>query len=761
VWTYSGTPTAGDCTSANYGHVAQDISGSTANIYDCKKSGGSAAWVLRATGGGGGGGDVSGGTNLVTSGAAVMVDSAGVVTQAANTKFVNGVFQATKNITGTGLFETFWGAPTYDNLGLFQYDSYTDYGLVFIAAGSRGSAGMWNEYLKTRSADGNTNGAVSSGDEIMLLRSLGDDGTNIWNVAATIGTYVDGTVASASIPGRISFSTTKIGSSYETLAVSIKNTGNVIISDEYAESNIALDVRRSGSTGTFRLWDQVSITGTTNGYIRAGAGQSGNLLTFQDSSGSTLTGITSAGAFTGNAATATTLATARAINGVSFDGSAPITITANLPANPAACSAGQYVTDTDAAGVLTCAQVAYSQVSGTPTLAAVATSGSAADLSTGTLPAGRMPALTGDVTTSVGTVATTVSKINGTSLAGLATGLLKNTTATGVPSIAVAGTDYVVPAGNVATATALAANGTNCSAGSYPLGVDASGNAESCTAAATGTVTSVGWTGGIVSVATGTSTPAFTISGTSGGIPYFSSSSTWASSSALAANTFVMGGGAGAAPTTAAGYTVSTAGSSGGTNYNEGTSTSLARADHQHVPAAVGSVTPVTVNTNTTSDQNLMVLTIPAGALNQANRHTRFRSAGVYTTQTSQTPTVTLKVKLCTVSGCGSGTVITLATWTSAATTAAASNMPWNFDINLAGVTTGATGTVEAHGSSNITLTTTASGTTTTRNDTNTAASSAIDLTGTLYLQTTITFSTNAATANTASQRMASLNFMN
>lgn len=32
------------------------------------------------------------------------------------------------------------------------------------------------------------------------------------------------------------------------------------------------------------------------------------------------------------------------------------------------------------------------------------------------------------------------------------------------------------------TATALAANGTNCAAGLYPLGVDASGNAESCTA---------------------------------------------------------------------------------------------------------------------------------------------------------------------------------------------------------------------------------------------------------------------------------------
>ncbi len=50
--------------------------------------------------------------------------------------------------------------------------------------------------------------------------------------------------------------------------------------------------------------------------------------------------------------------------------------------------------------------IAASDVSG---LATVATSGSAADLSTGTLPAGRMPALTGDVTTSAGAVATTIA----------------------------------------------------------------------------------------------------------------------------------------------------------------------------------------------------------------------------------------------------------------------------------------------------------------------------------------------------------------
>ncbi len=65
------------------------------------------------------------------------------------------------------------------------------------------------------------------------------------------------------------------------------------------------------------------------------------------------------------------------------------------------------------------------------------------DVRTGTIPApanllacGQMPALTGDAASSAGACATTVGKINGTSLAGLATGILKNTTTTGVPSIA-------------------------------------------------------------------------------------------------------------------------------------------------------------------------------------------------------------------------------------------------------------------------------------------------------------------------------------
>ncbi|MGD0548838.1 MAG: hypothetical protein ABR991_13630, partial [Terracidiphilus sp.] len=48
------------------------------------------------------------------------------------------------------------------------------------------------------------------------------------------------------------------------------------------------------------------------------------------------------------------------------------------------------------------------------------------------------------------------TQINGVPLSGLSTGIVKNTTSTGVPTIAVAGTDYVAPSGNISgTATNL------------------------------------------------------------------------------------------------------------------------------------------------------------------------------------------------------------------------------------------------------------------------------------------------------------------
>jgi hypothetical protein len=62
------------------------------------------------------------------------------------------------------------------------------------------------------------------------------------------------------------------------------------------------------------------------------------------------------------------------------------------------------------------------------------------------------------------------------------------------------------------------------------------------------------FTGGLISVSgspiTASGTLALTVAGTSGGIPYFGSSSTWASSALLTANALMVGGGAGTAPFT-------------------------------------------------------------------------------------------------------------------------------------------------------------------------------------------------------------------
>ena len=100
-----------------------------------------------------------------------------------------------------------------------------------------------------------------------------------------------------------------------------------------------------------------------------------------------------------------------------------------------------------------------------------------------------------------------------------------------------------------------------------------------------GSVTSVSFTGGIITVATATTTPALTVAGTSGGLVYFSSASTWASSAALTQYGVVYGGGAGATPVaTAAGTTgqVLTATTSGAPTWanpaTSGTVTSVAQS---------------------------------------------------------------------------------------------------------------------------------------------------------------------------------------
>jgi hypothetical protein len=133
------------------------------------------------------------------------------------------------------------------------------------------------------------------------------------------------------------------------------------------------------------------------------------------------------------------------------------------------------------------------------------------------------------------------------------TGLIETSDGTAVLDLQTGGTTAIR-----VNATQAIGVGSSPSFGTAGQFLTSQGSAASptWTSGGSGTVTSVSWTGGIVSIATATTTPAFTIAGTSGGIPYFSSASTWASSAALTANGVVYGGGAGGAPvSTAAGTT--------------------------------------------------------------------------------------------------------------------------------------------------------------------------------------------------------------
>lgn len=164
----------------------------------------------------------------------------------------------------------------------------------------------------------------------------------------------------------------------------------------------------------------------------------------------------------------------------------------------------------------------------------------------------------GDVSGPVGATNNQIALFDSTTgkliKAATTTGLLK--ASSGVIAAAVSSTDYA-PATTGTSSQLLGSNGSggfsNVTVGS---GLTYSAGTLSATGSGSGTVTSVAqtFTGGLISVAgspiTSSGTLALTVAGTSGGIPYFSSGTAWASSSALAANAIMVGGGAGAAPST-------------------------------------------------------------------------------------------------------------------------------------------------------------------------------------------------------------------
>jgi hypothetical protein len=96
---------------------------------------------------------------------------------------------------------------------------------------------------------------------------------------------------------------------------------------------------------------------------------------------------------------------------------------------------------------------------------------------------------TGDATTQVATDQFVIANALALSSIPATTSVLKGSGSAGSALAATPGTDYVIPSGNVATATAAASAGTPCSYGNAPTGVDAHWNSINCAPISVGSTT--------------------------------------------------------------------------------------------------------------------------------------------------------------------------------------------------------------------------------------------------------------------------------
>jgi hypothetical protein len=275
----------------------------------------------------------------------------------------------------------------------------------------------------------------------------------------------------------------------------------------------------------------VSGSGIT---ISDGDGQAGNPTISLDGLVSSLANVSGAGfaAFPNNGTVVPRILTGTAgdISVTNGDGAAgnPVFDLVNT-----AVTAGTYgsssqipVVTIDAKGRVTSASNAAIAYTGTVNSVSVATSNGFAGTSSG----GANPVLT------LSTTVTGILKGNGTAI-----------------SAATSGTDYAPATSGTSILYGNGSGGfSNVTVGSGLSFV----SGTLATTGSSGTVTSVGasFTGGLISVSgspvTTSGTLALSVAGTSGGIPYFSGASTWASSSVLSANALMIGGGAGSSPST-------------------------------------------------------------------------------------------------------------------------------------------------------------------------------------------------------------------
>lgn len=508
----------GDASGTTFnGSTARTISYNTIGAPSVTGANASGTWNISVTG------SASSATNVASGAANQLLYQSG----ASTTTFVTAPTTASTYLKWTGSAFA-WDQPT---------SGTTSNAVTFNNGGVGAASGTTFDGSVARTISYNTVGAPST---------TGANASGTWSIS------VSGNAATASaISG---------GAANKILYQSGSGVTNFV--DAPASSNTYLKW-----TGTTFTWDTTTGTGTVTSVAVSGGStglttsggpitSSGTITiagTLITSNGGTGLSSYSAGDMTyytsGTALTKLGIGAANAI--MTSSGAAPQWTSAS------SVSVG---TSTNLAGGAA-NRIAYQSSAGNTTFIAAPTSASTYLSWDGTSFTWGSPSGAGTVT-SVGLSMPTGFTVTNSPVTGAGT-LTVTTTLNGILkgngsgfTTATASTDYA-PATTGTNAQLLANNGSggfsNVTVGS---GLSYSAGTLSATGGGSGTVTSVAqtFTGGIVSVAgspiTSSGTLALTVAGTSGGIPYFSSGTTWASSAALAANALMIGGGAGVAPST-------------------------------------------------------------------------------------------------------------------------------------------------------------------------------------------------------------------
>lgn len=204
------------------------------------------------------------------------------------------------------------------------------------------------QFLKSRASIGSVS-TVVSGDFLGVLTFLGDDGTDYATSGAAIHVITEGTIGSNRIPARMVFLTgTDVSPTVLIAALTLDSSQNATFAGtttfntiEYtwpASDGGSGDILETNGSGglSWTAGGGGSLGGTgTAGTVAKWSASSTLTDSIMTESGTTLTVVntivatTFTGALGGNATTATTLETARDINGVSFNGGSNITVTAD------------------------------------------------------------------------------------------------------------------------------------------------------------------------------------------------------------------------------------------------------------------------------------------------------------------------------------------------------------------------------------------------------------------------------------------------